>query len=93
MYSQLEIYREIISTISKVFSGVALALASFISIVFVLVLNTPGNVVKVSGYDVVFTPTLVLFSVALSFSFLTIACLLLASLLLIDAKDDTSYND
>lgn len=93
MYSQPEIYREIIRTISKVFSSVALALASFISIVFVLVLNTPGTIIRVSGYDVAFTPTLVLLSATLSFSSLAIACLLLASLLLIETEDDSSYNN
>lgn len=84
MFTQAEIYSEIVKTISKVLSGVSLALASFLSIVFVLVLDAPGNVVKVGGYEVAFTPTLALFAVALSFSFLVFSCLMLASLLLID---------
>ncbi|MGD1865448.1 MAG: hypothetical protein ACFB0D_12910 [Phormidesmis sp.] len=93
MSLKAEVYREIIKTIAKVFSGVSLALASFISIVFVLTLDIPGNIVKVGGYEVAFTPTLALFTTALSFSFLAIACLIFTILLLPEMANDSINDD
>ncbi|MBE9060556.1 hypothetical protein [cf. Phormidesmis sp. LEGE 11477] len=90
MFTQAESTFEIIKTISKVLSGVSLALISFLSIVFMLVIDAPGNIVRVGGYEVTFTPTLALFTGALSFSFLASSCLMLASLLLIEADDDSN---
>ncbi|MGD1899665.1 MAG: hypothetical protein ACFB16_22310 [Phormidesmis sp.] len=93
MSSSSEVYSEIIKTASKVFSGVSLALAAFISIVFILVLDVPGNTVKVGGYDVVFTPALALWAVSLSVLFLSLSCLTLGLLLLIDTENDASYDN
>ena len=93
MLSQAEIYTEILRTVSKVFSGVSLALASFISIVFVLALDVPGNLVTVGGYKVAFTPTLALWTISLAFSFLVISCLSLALLLLVETNNDYSDDD
>lgn len=90
MFTQAEVYSEIIKTISKVLSGVSLALTSFLSIVFVLVIDAPRNIVKVGGYEVAFTPTLALFTGALSFSFLALSCLTLATLLLIGPAYDSN---
>lgn len=92
MFSRREVYREIIQTIVKVLSGTSLALASFISIVFILTLDVPGNTVRVSGYDVVFTSTLAIYAVVLSFFLLAFACLLTASLLLIGTKHDSDFD-
>jgi len=93
MLSQTEIYSEIVRTISRVLSGVSLALASFISIAFVLALDVPGNVITIGGYSVIFTPTLALLSASLSVSFLAFSCLSLFLLPLIGPKNDSSNDD
>ena len=92
MSTKSEVYREIIKAIAKVFSGISLALGSFISIVFVLVIDVPGNVVRFSGYEITFTPTLVLFTTSLSLSCLVIACLTFVFLLLLETEN-ASAND
>lgn len=93
MNTNADIYREMIKTVAKVLAGISLSVGSFISIVILIALGVPGAAVRVGGYDVVVSSTLVFVAIALAFTFLFLSCLILTLLFpLVDIENDATSN-
>jgi hypothetical protein len=85
-------YSEIIGNLARFFSGLALAITSFIAVAAIVAIGVPGDIIKFGGYELQFSLKMIAIAIFSSFLLLLQSCAILSLLFLVGEGDKSDDN-